>query len=178
MNRSCIPEIKNRIKIEKANWAVFAKFIVSSAPLKNRRIILISLSVGALVSGFEAKNLTTNEVAILDGHPVARLRALLHGTAHCVMESASGESKHVALSNLEVYKKARVPPPHAFVDRRLLQLLAFCSLQILDQSFDVCVFCVHLTLHISADICMFLTFSVASFRARRRWHSANAAAEK
>ena len=33
-------------------------------------------------------------------------------------------------------------------------------------------------LHISAFVCMFLTFAVISFRARRRWHSANAAAEK
>ena len=60
-----------------------------------------------------------------------------------------------------------------FVDRRLLQLIALCSLQILDWSFDVCVIGFVCFLHISAFICMFLTFSVISFRARRRWHSAN-----
>ena len=32
--------------------------------------------------------------------------------------------------------------------------------------------------HNSVVICMFLTFSIISFRARRRWHSANAVAEK
>ena len=32
-----------------------------------------------------------------------------------------------------------------FVDRRSLQLIAFCSLQILDRGFDFCVFCLRLT---------------------------------
>ena len=65
-----------------------------------------------------------------------------------------------------------------FVDRRLFQLSAFCSLQNLDRSFDLCVFvCVCLSRD-SAVIGMFFTFSVISFRARRLWHPANAAAEK
>ena len=56
---------------------------------------------------------------------------------------------------------------------------AFCSLQNLDRSFDLCVFvCVCLSHNVSVVICMLLTFSAISFRARRRWHSANAAAEK
>ena len=51
------------------------------------------------------------------------------------------------------------------VDRGLLQLIAFCSLQVLDRSFYLCVFVCVLFLHVSAYICMFLTFSVSSFRA-------------
>ena len=42
----------------------------------------------------------------------------------------------------------------------------------------LCAFAWTICLHVSAGICMFLTFSVISFRARRLWHSANAAAEK
>ena len=51
------------------------------------------------------------------------------------------------------------------VDRGLLQLIAFCSLQVLDRSFYLCVFFTFFLLHVSAYICMFLTFSVRSFRA-------------
>ena len=51
------------------------------------------------------------------------------------------------------------------VDRGLLQLIAFCSLQVLDRSFYLCVFFTSFFLHVSAYICMFLTFSVRSFRA-------------
>ena len=41
---------------------------------------------------------------------------------------------------------ARLPPPPVFVDTRLLQLIAYCKLQIIDQSFGVCVFYLRLTL--------------------------------
>ena len=51
------------------------------------------------------------------------------------------------------------------VHRGLLQLIAFCSLQVLDRSFYLCVFFTSFFLHVSAYICMFLTFSVRSFRA-------------
>ena len=60
---------------------------------------------------------------------------------------------------------ARAPPPPYYADRDLLQLIAFCSLQVLDRSFYLCVFVCVLFLHVSAYICMFLTFSVSSFRA-------------
>ena len=69
---------------------------------------------------------------------------------------------------------ARLPPPPVFNDRRLLQLIAFSKLQIIDRSFGVCVFFIcgwHL--HISADICMFLMFAVNSLRVRRCWQSAS-----
>ena len=60
---------------------------------------------------------------------------------------------------------------------RLLQLLAFSGLQDSDQMFDVCVFACVRFLHISADICMFLMFSVGSVRARRLCQPANFAAK-
>ena len=41
---------------------------------------------------------------------------------------------------------ARLPPPPVFNDRCLLQLIAFCNLQIIDQTFGVCVFYLLLTL--------------------------------
>ena len=55
---------------------------------------------------------------------------------------------------------------------------AFCSLQNLDPSFDCCVSVYVCLSRKSVLICMFVTFSVIAFRARRRRHSANAAAEK
>ena len=60
---------------------------------------------------------------------------------------------------------ARAPPPPYFADRDLLQLIAFWSLQVLDRSFYLHVFVCVLFLHVSAYICMLLTFSVSSFRA-------------
>ena len=41
---------------------------------------------------------------------------------------------------------ARLPPPPVFNDRRLSQLIAFCKLRFIDQSFGVCGFCLLLTL--------------------------------
>ena len=41
---------------------------------------------------------------------------------------------------------ARLPPPPVFNDRCLSQLIAFCKLQFIDQSFGVCGFCLLLTL--------------------------------
>ena len=61
---------------------------------------------------------------------------------------------------------ARLPPPPIFDDRRLVQLIAFC---VLVSAFFICV----CSLHISADICMFLMFAVNSLRVRRCWQSAN-----
>ena len=53
-----------------------------------------------------------------------------------------------------------------FEDGRLLQLIAFCSLQILDRSLGDLFLLAFDVLHISEVICMFLTFSVISFRGR------------
>ena len=58
-----------------------------------------------------------------------------------------------------------------FGARRLVKLIPFCKLQIIDQSFGVCVFICVCSLHISADICMFLMFAVNSLRVRRCWQS-------
>ena len=41
---------------------------------------------------------------------------------------------------------ARLPPPPVFNDRRLLQLIAYCKLRIIDWSFGVCLFYLHSTL--------------------------------
>ena len=48
---------------------------------------------------------------------------------------------------------ARLPPPPVFNDRRLLQLIAFSKLHIIDHSFGVCVFYLWLTL---AYFCRYL----------------------
>ena len=48
---------------------------------------------------------------------------------------------------------ARLPPPPIFDDRRLVQLIAFCKLQFIDQSFGVCVCCFCFTL---AYLCRYL----------------------
>ena len=48
---------------------------------------------------------------------------------------------------------ARLPPPPIFDDRRLVQLIAFRKLQIIDQSFGVCFLYLRLTL---AYFCRYL----------------------
>ena len=48
---------------------------------------------------------------------------------------------------------ARLPPPPIFDDRRLVQLIAFRKLQIIDERFGVCVFCLRLNL---ACFCRYL----------------------
>ena len=48
---------------------------------------------------------------------------------------------------------ARLPPPPVFDDRRLVQLIAFCTLQIINLSFGVCVFSLRLNL---ACFCRYL----------------------
>ena len=68
---------------------------------------------------------------------------------------------------------ARLPPPPVFNDRRLVQLIAFCKLRFIDQSFDVCGFCLLLTLTYFCRSRFFLMFAVNSLRVRRYWQSAN-----
>ena len=75
--------------------------------------------------------------------------------------------------NLNAPSGAVTAAPH-FVARRLVRLLAFCNLQIIDCSFDAyVVVCVWL-LHISAVIFVFLKFFVISLRAQRlRWSASH-----
>ena len=73
---------------------------------------------------------------------------------------------------------ARVPQPPVFVALSLLRLIAVkkSQWQIIDSSLRDFLFAC--CLHISAVICMFWTFSVVLFCAKRLWHSLNAVAEK
>ena len=59
----------------------------------------------------------------------------------------------------------RMPSGASTADRDLWQLITFCSLQVLDRTFYLHVLVCVVFLHVSAYICMFLTFSVCSFRA-------------
>ena len=58
-----------------------------------------------------------------------------------------------------------MPSGASTADRDLWQLITFCSLQVLDRTFYLHVLVCVVFLHVSAYICMFLTFSVCSFRA-------------
>ena len=63
---------------------------------------------------------------------------------------------------------ARLPPPPIFDDRRLVQLIAFLKLRIIDHSLGVCMFV------FAVDSCIFVQVAVCSWcllsiRVRRRW---------
>ena len=103
-------ETKERIAAGWKAWSILGSFWTSAAPWKARKFLFQALVLSAAVSGLEPKCLSETEYERINSFIVGRFRALLKGRAHYVVGGDGDDRKHVAITNIKVFKITRIVP--------------------------------------------------------------------